>query len=98
MFKAGLMSYRELDIPLENGFGPLVETVEAALGELEKILQNGGKPDLLYEQRMNGFFLFYDNNQIERVYQALSEEKTASMGNQLLEDMLKDSGGISDGK
>lgn len=90
MFRAGMMSYRQLDIPLENGFGPLTQTAEEALLELKKILHNGGKPEEQYLRRMNNFFLFYDDGQRDRIYQALIQGKTGDGKRPLIEDLLKD--------
>ena len=87
-FRAGLMSYRKLNIPLEKGFGPLTENAGDALKELERILENEGKTEKAYQERMEGFFLFYDNNQTERIYQALIQQVNPMPENQKFEDML----------
>ena len=82
------MSYRKLNIPLEKGFGPLTENAGDALKELERILENEGKTEKAYQERMEGFFLFYDNNQTERIYQALIQQVNPMPENQKFEDML----------
>jgi len=90
MFKAGLMSYRQLDIPLEEGFGPLAQTAEEAVSALRVILENGGRPEPIYQQRMENFFLYYDDGQCERIYHALMEKrKTGIEENVILKDLLK---------
>lgn len=89
MFRAGLMSYRELDIPLEDGFGPLTQNVDDAVCELEAILQNGGKADEVYQKRMENFFLFYDNNQCDRIYQALISPPESFHSDETFIDLLK---------
>lgn len=79
-FKAGLSGYRELDLPLEDGFGPLAKTADELIDSLEGILRRGGSPDARYASRMDGFFLRYDNSQRDRLYEALMaswRERTA---------------------
>lgn len=75
LFKAGLNIYRELDLPLEKGFGELCETSEALLNRLEFILKNNGNDEEKYKSRSNNFFLYYDNNQCDRIYEELSKNE-----------------------
>ena len=75
LFKAGLNIYRELDLPLEKGFGELCETSEALLNRLEFILKNNGNDEEKYKSRSNNFFLHYDNNQCDRIYEELSKNE-----------------------
>lgn len=75
MFRAGINDYRELDIPIENGFGPYAQKSEDALSTLEAILARGGRPEERYLSKMEGFFLHYDNGQCDRIYEFLSEER-----------------------
>lgn len=70
-FRAGLNSYRELDLPLENGFGPVSHNAEELVRALEHIMEQGGMPDSAFAACMEGFFLHYDNNQRDRLYKAL---------------------------
>ncbi|WP_101722932.1 bifunctional glycosyltransferase/CDP-glycerol:glycerophosphate glycerophosphotransferase [Eggerthella timonensis] len=70
-FKAGLNGYRELDLPLEEGFGPLSRTGTDLLDAVASIVENEGRPAAPYRQRMEGFFFHYDNNQRERLYDEL---------------------------
>ena len=65
-------SYKRLDIPLENGFGPMTETADELLDELEALLKNGMKPDEKYLRRGAEFFPYRDNH-CERLYQALMD-------------------------
>lgn len=95
MFKAGLMSYRELDIPLEEGFGPLVHTADDTLRELELIVQNQGCASEIYQQRMKNFFLHYDNGQRERIYYALMKNDLPQEDDQKFKDMLMDDSSIN---
>lgn len=79
-FKAGLNGYRELDLPLEDGFGPLAKTADDLVNSLEGILRRGGSPDARHASKMDGFFLHYDNSQRDRLYEALMaswRERTA---------------------
>lgn len=68
LFKAGLNLYRELDLPIEEGFGKLVITADEAIKEIEALLKNDCKPEKKYLDRTNDFFLFNDNNQRDRIY------------------------------
>ncbi len=74
MFKAGVThSYSKLDLPLEEAFGPLTRTADELLEELKKIIENGFASQEPYKSRMEGFFLYTDNNCRERIYKALTE-------------------------
>lgn len=75
LFKAGLNIYRKLDLPLEKGFGELCVTSEALLNRLEFILKNNGNDEEKYKSRSNNFFLYYDNNQCDRIYEELSKKE-----------------------
>ena len=72
MFRAGMNGYRELDLPHNQGFGEEAHTAEEAVAAVARILKNGGKAEPLYQKRMEGFFLHYDNNQRDRLYEAIS--------------------------
>ena len=74
LFKAGLNLYRELDLPIEEGFGNLVTTADEAINDIEKLLINKGQPNKKYIDRMNKLFLFNDNNQRDRIYEELMKE------------------------
>ncbi len=73
MFKAGLNIYRELDLPFEKGFGELCQSSEQLLKRLEFILKNNGNDEKKYKDRSENFFLYYDNNQCERIYNEISK-------------------------
>lgn len=88
LFKAGLMSYRQVDIPLEDGFGPLVQTAGGAIDALRKIFENNGCPETIYQKRMDNFYLHYDNGQCDRIYHALMGEKPGMREDSLLEDLV----------
>lgn len=74
LFKAGLNLYRQLDLPFENGFGEFCETADELLIKIVSILENDGNDIEKYTSRTNGFFIHNDNNQRERVYEALIKE------------------------
>jgi hypothetical protein len=71
MFKAGMNDYRKLDLPLEEGFGPLARTSDEAVKFLVDLVERGGEPDEIYAKRMDGFFLHADKNCRERIYEAI---------------------------
>lgn len=70
-FKSGLHGYHKLDLPLEDGFGPLAHTSSEMVDNIRFLVERDGATEPLYAQRMEGFFLHYDDNQCERLYQAL---------------------------
>ena len=74
-FAAGLNGYHQLDLPLEDGFGPLCKTADELLSALKRILEQDGSPAPEYARKMDGFFLHYDNNQRERLYEALMRSR-----------------------
>ena len=71
LFKSGMNGYNELDLPIEDAFGPFVQNEEDAVNALSDILE--GKVDSKYKERMESFFMFKDNNQRERVYNGIRE-------------------------
>lgn len=60
-FISGMNQYRELDLPFEEAFGPLVTNDEDAIVEIEKAIKNNFSPDKLYMERMKHFFLPIEN-------------------------------------
>ena len=69
-FLAGVShGYRRLDLPMEEGFGPFTQTADELLDRLEEYIRNGFKPQPPYSDRMNGFFLYKDNNCRDRLYE-----------------------------
>ncbi|WP_139651412.1 bifunctional glycosyltransferase/CDP-glycerol:glycerophosphate glycerophosphotransferase [Raoultibacter phocaeensis] len=72
-FDAGLNGYRKLDLPFEQGFGPLATKGEDLVNNLVSIMENKGAPETLYARRMEGFFLHYDNKQCDRLYEELND-------------------------
>lgn len=55
----------------QHGFGAVVETQTDLLTALEQVLQNNGEPVEPYATRIRETFPFIDNNNCERVYQAI---------------------------
>lgn len=74
-FAAGLNGYHQLDLPLEDGFGPLCKTADELLSALDRILEQDGSLAPEYARKMDGFFLHYDNNQCDRLYEALMRSR-----------------------
>ncbi|MDD6276561.1 MAG: CDP-glycerol glycerophosphotransferase family protein [Clostridia bacterium] len=70
-FKAGMNDYRELDIPLEDGFGELTQKADDAIEAVKKIIANDGKPLGKYAEKNNGFFFNNDKNCRDKIYEAL---------------------------
>ncbi|MEE1321984.1 MAG: glycosyltransferase [Acutalibacteraceae bacterium] len=56
-FKSGMNLYRELDLPFDKAFGPMVTDPEKAVKELEKIFKNNFVPEEIYKKRMEEFYL-----------------------------------------
>ncbi len=73
LFKAGLNDYRKLDLPHEKGFGPASYDANSAIEQLCGIIGRGGEPEKLYSERMDGFFIHYDDKCRDRIYEALTE-------------------------
>lgn len=73
MFRAGMNDYRKLDLPLEDGFGPLALTAQQAVSYIEEIILRNGEASEEYKEKTDGFFLHNDNNCRDRIYEALTE-------------------------
>ncbi len=56
-----------------DGFGRVVDTEDALIGEIEKILQNNSEPEKIYLDRINGFFTIRDRNNCKRNFEAICE-------------------------
>lgn len=71
-FIAGVShNYRSLDLPLEEGFGPLTQTAQELIKALGDYIDCGFKPSQPYDARMADFFLHRDNNCCDRLYDEL---------------------------
>lgn len=69
-FYAGLASYRELDLPFDKAFGPVVNTYNNCIIEIEKIYNNDFKVDKVFLERMQKLFIKIDNPE-EEIYSIL---------------------------
>ena len=74
-FKSGMHTYRELDIPLEDGFGELMIEPEKLIDALEDLLKNGCHVPESYKKKTEDFFTCYDNH-ARRTYELLRKNKT----------------------
>lgn len=70
-FRSGMNHYYRLDLPLEDGFGPFVQNEKDAVDHLIEMMDAPISPR--YLQKMQGFFMYKDNHQRERIYEALKE-------------------------
>lgn len=73
-FKAGLHTYRELDLDYKDAFGKLCLTNKALLNEIKRISKNEYKVDKKYIKKMNEFFLDL-NNPCDDIYKELINMK-----------------------
>lgn len=72
LFLAGVShNYRQLDLPLENGFGPFSKDADTLLDHLEEYINNGFAPQEPYASRMKDFFLYRDDHCCDRLYDAM---------------------------
>lgn len=75
-FKAGLHTYRKLDLPLENAFGDVVYTAEDLIKKIEFYAENKFKPEEKYKNKMENFF-FKTKDCREKIYQTIKGGKNA---------------------
>ena len=66
-YQEGYFSYEK------DGFGPVAETEEELLGELEKCLQRNALPSSGYQNRMKSFFVMRDRKNCERNLDAIMQ-------------------------
>ena len=71
MFRAGMNDYRKLDLPLEEGFGPLAHSADEAVSAVIDIVKRNGEAEPKYMQRMDKMFLHSDKNCRARIYEAI---------------------------
>lgn len=78
LFKAGVThNYRELDLPLEDGFGEFTQTAEELLEALRKLAANDFRPAEQYAEKMKGFFLDKGKNHADMLYEAIKGRSKA---------------------
>lgn len=76
LFEEGVThNYNALDLPFKEGFGEFTQTAEELLTALSNLVRNGFVPEEMYAERMEKFFLHKDNNQTDRLYEALMLDK-----------------------
>lgn len=74
-FEAGVThTYRQLDLPLKEGFGPICYHTQALTEELITLLKNNCEPEKIYTDRMSDFFLHRDNKNCDRLYDYLIKD------------------------
>lgn len=73
-FLSGMNQYRELDLPFDKAFGKLVLDVDAAVDELERIINRGMKVEEKFRERMKKFYIPMTENS-EKIYQYLIGQK-----------------------
>lgn len=73
-FKAGLHSYKDLDLKYENAFGKLCLKSTELIDELTHIIESQFMVDEPYKSRMENFFTISDNPS-ETIYQTLMKGK-----------------------
>ena len=76
LFFGGINHYSELDMDLNEAFGPFVKSADAMIDVLEDFFANGAKPTALYQDRMDGFFYHYDKDNRDRLFEYLSQDET----------------------
>jgi CDP-glycerol glycerophosphotransferase (TagB/SpsB family) len=55
----------------KDGFGPVVKTGEALISTVESIIKNNFEMDALYRKRVDNTFVYRDNKNCERIYNAI---------------------------
>lgn len=65
--KQGYFSYER------DAFGPVCYDYESAVDAIIKQLDRGCQMEEVYKQRVDSFFAYTDQNNCERVYQAIKE-------------------------
>ena len=69
-YQEGYFSYEK------DGFGPVVCKEGELISQIRSVLTNGLKMEVEYETKVNNFFPYNDNNNCERIYQAICEMTT----------------------
>lgn len=72
-FKAGVHTYRELDLPYEKAFGKLTLDKNSLIKEVERIINNQYKDEDVYLEREKAFFIDLNDIQ-ENLYKYLMSE------------------------
>lgn len=69
-FKAGLHTYRKLDLPLEEAFGDVVYTSENLINKIEYYIKNNFIPEEKYKNKMENFF-YKTKNCRDKIYEEI---------------------------
>lgn len=72
-FKAGLHTYRKLDLPLEEAFGDVTYTSEDLINKIEYYIKNNFDVEPKYKERMDNFFFDISNSR-DKIYNALKQD------------------------
>lgn len=72
MFRKGHMGLGYYDYH-EDGFGPVCETSDTLLHELEGVMKRNYEMEEKYRQRCDAFFYFHDRDYCKRNYEAIKE-------------------------
>jgi hypothetical protein len=65
-----------------DGFGPVVETLEETLDELERVLSDGCVQQQLYRERVERLFTYHDQRNAQRLFDAI-EARLAQRADEL---------------
>lgn len=80
-FKAGLHTYRKLDLPHEDGFGPVTEDADVLIKEIKNVVKNDFKGDSKYNKRMQEFFISRESNHRDTLYNELIKKDNTKIIN-----------------
>lgn len=67
-----------------DGFGPVVNTIDALNVEIDKIASNKYAVDDFYKERIDSFFAFRDTNNSERLFRVLTQKEKNETDNYTL--------------
>lgn len=71
-FRAGLHTYRNLDLEYDKAFGKLCLKGDELVNEIIKLINNGFMVDNIYKERMNKFFFEVENGK-DILYETIKE-------------------------
>jgi hypothetical protein len=69
-FRSGMHTYRQLDLPLEDGFGKFTAEPAELVANMREIIENDYEVVDAYKAKTENFFTYYDRH-AERTYQAV---------------------------
>ena len=56
-----------------DGFGPVCRDLKSTVSELISLIENGGRLEEVYQERINNFYAYDDQNNCKRVMEAIAE-------------------------